>query len=67
MVKDKGRGKQLAKSENNGLGRSNSKDMGVILILENWSTFCVPWIVQTSQLVLKNHYFYSWPEDTLSN
>lgn len=66
MVKDKGRGKQVGKNENNGLGGSKSKEMGVILILENGSTLCVPWILQTSQLVLKNHYFYSWPEDILS-
>lgn len=35
MVKDKGRGQQLGKDESNGLGRSKSKEMGVILILEN--------------------------------
>jgi len=35
MVKDKGRQKQVGKNENNGLGRSKSKEMGVFLILEN--------------------------------
>ena len=40
MVKDKGRGKQVRKNENNGLGRSKSKEMGVILILENLDFLC---------------------------